>query len=174
VKPASELFILSNSNRLAFLNVFLSIRHLGPENRPNRLFLKTMRSLNAHSSENPDNSDSTGWASFIGIVICVCGNVIISFALNLQRLAHERIQRKLAATKPSQHNQRRQTESYGSSPSSTSTTKQDDETDDEDDEGTTEYLHSPLWWTGLVLMVIGECGNFIACMLSVWIHLRDV
>ena len=109
---------------------------------------------------NGDNSgsESTAWATFIGIVICLCGNVIISFALNLQRLAHERIQRKIAVSRSAQE-QNSPAENYGTRTSST-TVKQDDR---EDDDHGTQYLHSPLWWTGLVLMVIGESGNFIAC-----------
>ena len=104
------------------------------------------------NADTPDSSpDTTGWASFIGIVICLCGNVVISFALNLQRLAHERIQRRIA-----QRNI--QSETYGSNRSTTS------KGDNEDvDEQSTQYLKSKLWWTGLVLMAIGETGNFAAC-----------
>ena len=104
------------------------------------------------NTDIPDSSpDTTGWATFIGIVICLCGNVVISFALNLQRLAHERIQRRIA-----QHHI--QSDTYGSNRSTTS------KCDDEDiDEQGTQYLKSKLWWTGLVLMVIGETGNFVAC-----------
>jgi magnesium transporter len=104
---------------------------------------------------NSDPDKTTGWASFIGIVICLCGNVIISFALNLQRLAHERIQRKIAT-----QGQDSRSENYGTR--QPSIVKHDD---DEDQQGT-QYLKSTLWWTGLVLMVIGETGNFVACILS--------
>ena len=78
------------------------------------------------NTDIPDSSpDTTGWATFIGIVICLCGNVVISFALNLQRLAHERIQRRIA-----QHHI--QSDTYGSNRSTTS--KCDDE--DIDEQGT--------------------------------------
>ena len=101
------------------------------------------------NTDIPDSSpDTTSWATFIGIVICLCGNVIISFALNLQRLAHERIQRRIA--------QRHiQSERYCENRSTTS--KSDDE--DVDEQGT-QYLKSKLWWTGLVLMAMGETGKF--------------
>jgi drug/metabolite transporter (DMT)-like permease len=29
-------------------------------------------------------------------------------------------------------------------------------------------LKSHLWWTGLVLMCIGEIGNFVACIFPLW------
>ncbi|KAJ9612398.1 hypothetical protein H2200_003995 [Cladophialophora chaetospira] len=36
------------------------------------------------------------------------------------------------------------------------------EKDSDDDSGRPSYLKSPYWWLGLVLMVIGEAGNFLA------------
>lgn len=124
----------------------------------------------ADSPDSPDSDGSTGWATFIGIVICLCGNMIISFALNIQRLAHERIQRKLAARHSRKQGSRaeRESESYASRPPSSGVGNGAAAgTGDEDDHEGTRYLHSPLWWTGLVLMVIGETGNFVACTSSV-------
>ena len=123
-----------------------------------------------HANGPPDSGGggtTTGWASFIGIVICLCGNMIISFALNIQRLAHERIQRKVALRQQQQllrktARQDRLEETYGSRPQSAAGTGAADGEHDEGGEGT-RYLHSTLWWTGLVLMVIGEAGNFVAC-----------
>ncbi|TKA73500.1 hypothetical protein B0A55_05492 [Friedmanniomyces simplex] len=40
-----------------------------------------------------DSSRQTGWSSLIGIVTAICGNVLISFALNTQRYAHMRLSR---------------------------------------------------------------------------------
>jgi len=93
--------------------------------------------------------------------------MIISFALNIQRLAHERIQRKVALRQQQQQlrktaRQDRLEETYGSRPPSAAGTGVADGEQDEGDEGT-RYLHSTLWWTGLVLMIIGEAGNFVAC-----------
>lgn len=34
--------------------------------------------------------------------------------------------------------------------------------EDADDQGRDSYLKSPYWWLGLVLMIIGEAGNFLA------------
>jgi magnesium transporter len=100
---------------------------------------------------------SSSWATFIGIVICLCGNIIISFALNIQRLAHERLQSSSThvAAPPSTEEQVPVLErpvSYG-----TVLLKRDEE---DESRG---YLRSPLWWTGLVLMCLGETGNFVAC-----------
>src|SRR5579862_4162724 len=110
-----------------------------------------------HHPRDGDPSQTSGWASFIGIVICLCGNVIISFALNIQRLAHERIQTRVALNT----RERRQSQSsdttrnYGTTPH---------KPDDVEDQGEgTRYLKSKLWWTGLILMAIGETGNFVAC-----------
>lgn len=32
------------------------------------------------------------------------------------------------------------------------------------------YLHEPLWWLGIVMMVFGELGNFIGRVVSVYIQ----
>ena len=36
------------------------------------------------------------------------------------------------------------------------------EKEPDDDAGRTSYLKSPYWWLGLVLMIVGEAGNFLA------------
>lgn len=125
-----------------------------------------------HYADSPDSDGPTGWATFIGIVICLCGNVIISFALNIQRLAHERIQRKLAARHSRKQGERgeREAEGYGSRPQSSGVSNGGGGSADEEDHEGTRYLHSPLWWTGLVLMVIGETGNFVACTTPCPLH----
>ena len=109
-------------------------------------------------SRLPDDPESSAWATFIGIIICLCGNVVISFALNIQRLAHERIERRLAQTN-GQRTSREDVESYGSQLAVVPHPAKDSASAEEG----TLYLKSKLWWTGLVLMVIGELGNFIAC-----------
>lgn len=127
--------------------------------------------------DNPESASA--WATFIGIVICLCGNVIISFALNIQRLAHERIQTRVAQNQ--KERQRRESQSsatlhhrhYGTTPSKPDDRhperdlapgREDDDEGEEGDDGEgTQYLRSKLWWTGLILMAIGETGNFVAC-----------
>lgn len=50
------------------------------------------------SSPDGDGGDSEGelqnWSSLIGIITAICGNVLISLALNVQRYAHIRLHRK--------------------------------------------------------------------------------
>lgn len=130
------------------------------------------------------------WSSFIGIVTAIVGNLLISFALNTQRYAHIRIDREHKEWRKSSMN-RRLPSGYGATqqeeiaeersrinlgrkssngpqdsslrpgfePRKLSTTgaKEDD-----DEHGRQSYLKSPYWWLGLVLMIIGEAGNFLA------------
>lgn len=58
----------------------------------------------------------------LGIIVSICGNVLISVSLNIQKYAHVRQARR------------------GSKP----------------------YYTSALWWMGVVLMGVGELGNFAA------------
>lgn len=58
----------------------------------------------------------------LGIVISICGNVLISISLNMQKYAH--IRQAQHSSKP--------------------------------------YYTSPLWWMGIILMGVGELGNFTA------------
>jgi magnesium transporter len=104
-------------------------------------------------AETEPPSESS-WATLIGIIICLSGNVIISFALNIQRLAHERIQRR-------RHTPLHRTATDSSSATYGAPHPKDSDENEEQNEGL--YLKSKLWWTGLVLMAIGETGNFVAC-----------
>lgn len=38
----------------------------------------------------------------------------------------------------------------------------DDDDDDDDDHQKSSYLKSPWWWAGIILMTVGEAGNFLA------------
>lgn len=130
------------------------------------------------------------WSSLIGIITAIVGNVLISFALNMQRYAHIRLEREWQATqrqrkklgasstslahfsqthKPPQSDHAPESESdpllsrpladdSQSSGSSTTTTTAD--TDDAYKHQS--YLTSPYWWIGIVLMTVGEAGNFLA------------
>ena len=133
------------------------------------------------------------WNALIGIVTAIVGNVLISFALNIQRYAHIRLSRQRGlshdswkgkdcynaqaklAEERAKFNLRRvsnteprrlSTDSNNGDlrPSSGrnspgSTAKQEK---DEDREQTTTYLRSPYWWAGILLMTVGEAGNFLA------------
>ncbi|XP_053183888.1 NIPA-like protein 2 [Scomber japonicus] len=73
----------------------------------------------AHRAEILENPLRT---YLVGIIISICGNVLISISLNIQKYAHVRQSQR------------------GSKP----------------------YYTSVLWWCGVVLMGIGELGNFAA------------
>lgn len=141
------------------------------------------------------------WSSFIGIVVAICGNILISFALNIQRYAHVRIEQEAEGDRVRMRSRRHlSTSTYGSvdipyrddpefdgqHAEEISDERlqyyQDQETDDPDnmehsilsdhtlrpsDKGSVHndkasYLHSPYWWAGIVLMTLGEMGNFLA------------
>lgn len=148
------------------------------------------------------------WSSLIGIVTAIVGNIFISFALNIQRYAHIRLNRDRPGEQGDwKRSQERDYETqqseiadertrlnlgapihdglhidHGShlnnghdvngndeSPhrkdslhsrnSSNSTIKTYEKTDSHD---TKSYLSSPYWWAGILLMVTGEAGNFLA------------
>lgn len=159
--------------------------------------------------QNGGESELERWSSFIGIVTAIVGNLLISFALNIQRYAHILIDREYNNAKPPYanggHSSRNATtyvsdgqarmaeerrkkhlgsndykddaedeadddtdgsvydspEQNSQSPLETQTAKDDPE-DSSDDHGRPSYLTSPYWWVGLVLMIIGEAGNFLA------------
>lgn len=146
------------------------------------------------------------WSSLIGIVTAIVGNILISFALNIQRYAHIRLSREKgddhghAKEDHQGHNRKsygtqqediaeervkanlglrgedgtpnrpldRQgngasasiRNSFSSESSSQSTVKPLGPEDTRSD--TRTYLSSPYWWAGIVLMTIGEGGNFLA------------
>ncbi|KAL2036679.1 hypothetical protein N7G274_010550 [Stereocaulon virgatum] len=149
------------------------------------------------------------WSSLIGIVTAIVGNVLISCALNIQRYAHTRLDRKQdgkdkqwsdrqaggdnnhkystqqsaiveerAQLKLSALSEQERTGNtkYGDgngdtgisaeSPSLHSRSSSDSAINHfekltlQADRKT--YLRSGYWWAGLVLMIVGEAGNFIA------------
>lgn len=131
------------------------------------------------------------WSSLIGIITALCGNVLISLALNIQRYAHIRIAREWEQDKnrsgeygnngtrvgsrgrsPAQYRDSDQnafepyrdedgvdTEGRNTSSSSRATSTG---SKDGADGNRKSYLKSPYWWAGIVLMVVGEMGNFMA------------
>lgn len=148
------------------------------------------------------------WSSLIGIVTAIVGNILISFALNIQRYAHIRLGREQEEHNEQWGNAGRHNEhkNYGtqqaeiaeerakinlnaamededteedgykhdasnngpvshegsthSRSSSESTIKQSEKAKPQEDRKS--YLKSPYWWAGIVLMILGEAGNFIA------------
>src|SRR5580704_9173239 len=102
-----------------------------------------------------DSPKDSGWATFIGIIICLCGNIIISFALNIQRLAHERIQSEIIVAIEEEDEQQQQPEEERGrhiptailEPTTLVTIKNVNEIDEDDEFEGTRYLKSSLWWT---------------------------
>lgn len=147
------------------------------------------------------------WSTLIGIVTAIVGNILISFALNIQRYAHIRLGReqeennqhwsddrksnghknygtqqaeiaeeraKVNLNAPGDEQAGKDQEGNGTSDhgstdhegsirsrsSSESTITQSEKTNPQEDRKS--YLKSPYWWAGIVLMILGEAGNFIA------------
>ena len=162
-----------------------------------------------HVADDGDTSSKLReWSSLIGIVTAIVGNIFISFALNIQRYAHirldreqdkkneqwsdgrvkiksrnygtqqseiaeERTQLNLHALPEDERNSKSQygsgngnngitaeRESLHSRSSSDSTIRQSEKLKPQADRKI--YLKSPYWWAGLILMIVGEGGNFIA------------
>ncbi|KAG9236740.1 magnesium transporter NIPA-domain-containing protein [Amylocarpus encephaloides] len=140
-------------------------------------------------STNDGESQLQRWSSLIGIVTAIIGNILISFALNIQRYAHIRLHEERTRHKErakiamkraqsgygtigangqnggdqiqDQHGRERDplrrsfhsTNSHDSDSSSCSK---------HDSSQVKTYLKSPYWWGGIILMTIGEAGNFLA------------
>ncbi|KAH8815638.1 magnesium transporter NIPA-domain-containing protein, partial [Xylogone sp. PMI_703] len=121
------------------------------------------------------------WSSLIGIVTAICGNILISFALNIQRYAHIRIRRTRAQHKEKLRALGRALKNgYGATDTNGSNLPEDydpearenhrlgesfhttDSYDSTSSDKMSSYLKSPYWWTGIVLMTVGEAGNFLA------------
>lgn len=134
------------------------------------------------------------WSSFIGIITAIVGNILISFALNIQRYAHIRLHRERQGrrdrSKRSSKSSKSSKNGYGTTaidgngnnhtiPREEATEEAERETDpltmsfnssdsqdtvcpDDDHVQGPTYLRSPYWWAGIMLMTIGETGNFLA------------
>lgn len=129
------------------------------------------------------------WSSLIGIVTAIIGNILISFALNIQRYAHIKLDKEWIAKREKARNAAkrsnvgyRATTGNGSNGDVVPGENEHDE-DEEDDplqmsfhstdsrlssrshdsrKSDSNYLRSPYWWGGIVLMTLGEAGNFLA------------
>ncbi|KAI8940930.1 hypothetical protein NX059_002186 [Plenodomus lindquistii] len=131
---------------------------------------------------------SENWSSLIGIITAIVGNVLISFALNMQRYAHirldrewqekERLRKKRSASSTSLAKLKNGKDARGSGsgmearesdpllPSRPSVEREgsEDSTGSGQEEAYKQqsYLKSPYWWLGIILMTVGEAGNFLA------------
>ncbi|RII09988.1 hypothetical protein CUC08_Gglean005978 [Alternaria sp. MG1] len=157
------------------------------------------------------------WSSLIGIITAIIGNVLISFALNMQRYAHIRLDREFQERQRERKRRKREAEVMGSDGgagrlaeevqkmglarrqngsedmvesrrrrrSNGQNGDQEDileasendpliprpsvQREDSAESGKqeqafkqTSYLKSPYWWFGIILMTVGEAGNFLA------------
>ncbi|KAI8367607.1 magnesium transporter NIPA-domain-containing protein [Radiomyces spectabilis] len=125
--------------------------------------------------------------TFIGVLVSVCGNILISVALNVQKLAHNQIQKQqlvnyFANTEDSppwistsHHvfgNHFFPDDGYSSPRTSEDYRTQEEEMEhrkfimamaqEQAQHNESDYLKSKLWWLGISLMVLGEVGNFVA------------
>ncbi|KAL0078021.1 magnesium transporter NIPA-domain-containing protein [Phycomyces blakesleeanus] len=101
--------------------------------------------------------------SLVGIGLAIVGNILISFALNVQKLAHNQLSvEKLDNTSPCSSctsssiseitpNTLEQANRHHSPEIHTAVIKDD-----------MHYLYSKTWWIGILLMICGEIGNFTA------------
>ncbi|KAF3042138.1 hypothetical protein E8E12_006496 [Didymella heteroderae] len=120
------------------------------------------------------------WSSLIGIVTAIVGNVLISFALNTQRYAHIKLDREWQEKEKLRKRRNKSSTSISrlgeEGRKNTGNGRQSSEQDPllpdgepgiarvSTDESAKQksYLKSPYWWVGIVLMTIGEAGNFLA------------
>ncbi|KAI8065925.1 magnesium transporter NIPA-domain-containing protein [Gongronella butleri] len=125
------------------------------------------------------------FSTFIGVVVSVCGNALISVALNVQKLAHNRLQERQMVNyfanmdepprwiSASTGNLFYPDDGYSSPRTSSDGMDRDGEDDalaqfmmvmqqEQRQNDNNEYLHSKLWWIGITLMIVGEVGNFVA------------
>ncbi|EGX91619.1 DUF803 domain membrane protein [Cordyceps militaris CM01] len=151
--------------------------------------------------DNPGNDQDTlrKWSSLIGIITAIVGNILIALALNVQRYAHTKLNKKRARVKQRARAILARAQSGNPSPGSygaiadtanghtngngaasghsyayTSTETDplsasclsDATTVPEDaaatDTTSSNYLKSPYWWLGQILITLGEMGNFLA------------
>jgi drug/metabolite transporter (DMT)-like permease len=179
----------------------------GPATPASTFAISNGYGISKETGGRPEN-----WSSLIGIITALVGNVLISFALNMQRYAHIRLDRewqekerqrkkrnksstslaRLAEatardSKRRYHSPRRNADSNGYSRGpvdggydasetdplmpqspSPSDARPSNNREDSDSSGQeeaykqTSYLKSPYWWAGIILMTVGECGNFLA------------
>lgn len=82
--------------------------------------------------------------ALVGCGLSIVGNVVVSLSLNVQRFAHKKIDAASTEDIDSQDE-----EAYHLAQSTP-------------EEGHSNYLQSGWWWTGILLMAVGETGNFLA------------
>ncbi|KAI7118604.1 DUF803-domain-containing protein, partial [Hortaea werneckii] len=81
-----------------------------PQSPPHVLDLSSLSTVESgkgsSGGEGGGGGGSTGWSSLIGVATAICGNILISFALNTQRYAHLRLSRDRQECDEKQQQQR--------------------------------------------------------------------
>ncbi|KAI4702805.1 hypothetical protein J4E89_010142 [Alternaria sp. Ai002NY15] len=184
-----------------------ALQSLIPTSTPTPYAALSWISKDAHGGGGGGGGYTENWSSLIGIITAIIGNVLISFALNMQRYAHIRLDREFhekerqrKRRKAGMHDagrlaeevqkmglSHRRSEGMVEQRRRRSNGEEDDifeasESDPliprdtrpavgrEESNGSakqevfkqTSYLKSPYWWFGIILMTIGEAGNFLA------------
>lgn len=140
----------------------------------------------------------SGRSSLIGVAISLIGNILISLALNCQKLAHVRLEKESNESEQSQGHESGSSEenqalveisgssqgvhNYGTSQNVDHGKKINGAIQTHDEEGqghqnenmSTTFLRSRLWWVGISLMTLGEFGNFLCeCKVNAMMRVSD-
>ncbi|CAG8695305.1 15539_t:CDS:2 [Gigaspora margarita] len=112
------------------------------------------------SDKLPNLPDLPEVKSFIGVIFAVTGNILISVALNVQKNAHNELQKlQLDRLDSSDYVNNSAPQSPLGARNFHANTPDSYEVPDPDDYGNTNYLHSKAWWAGLFLMIIAPLGT---------------
>ncbi|KAI9030113.1 magnesium transporter NIPA-domain-containing protein [Phycomyces nitens] len=98
--------------------------------------------------------------SLVGIGLAIVGNILISFALNIQKIAHNQLSvEKLDNTQPhSSCTSQSQITPHALEQANSHNSLENNSASNDD----MRYLYSKTWWLGILLMIGGEIGNFTA------------
>ncbi|TQS38356.1 hypothetical protein Golomagni_01138 [Golovinomyces magnicellulatus] len=144
---------------------------------PRSVILDASEPVNTYLSDIDEGLQR--WSSVIGILTAIAGNILISFALNIQRLAHIKVQEdnmdkikpmptldSVALSRGRSHVRNiaqgsDECHSFIRPHSSQDHLASLDQSDMKISQVKT-YLSSPYWWIGIFMMTVGEAGNFLA------------
>ncbi|BFZ55291.1 hypothetical protein PYCC9005_002331 [Savitreella phatthalungensis] len=101
-----------------------------------------------------------GPPQWLGYVLAIVGNIVVSLSLNTQRLAHKKLEED---SHDDHHNDEERQQPHDYNDRDHNNHEDDrDATTATDSQPQRNYLRSPYWWAGIVLMAAGETGNFLA------------
>lgn len=107
---------------------------------------------------------SDGPPQWLGYVLAIAGNVVVSLSLNTQRYAHKKLEE--ADEDRGKNKLHSQPDLEEQQQDDRHETAGDDAHDSpighDHAESRKTYLSSPYWWAGILLLAVGETGNFLA------------